>query len=112
MQGNKVLVSSRHLAIVCPARLLNQLRTYTGASEELHVFRDFNGRLVAKYPGRTEAGPLKITNDHFGRYLGLWFSAVLGTWVASFRRQFGTQSGRSGSASAVAKAGVPWELWG
>jgi hypothetical protein len=28
-QGNKVLVSSCPLAIVCPVRLLNQLRTYT-----------------------------------------------------------------------------------
>ena len=106
-QGNKVLVSSCPLAIVCPVRLLNQLRTYTGASEELHVFRGFNGRLVAKNPGRTEPGPLKITYDQFSRYLGLWFSGVLGTSVASFRKQFGTQSGRSGNASAVANAGVP-----
>jgi hypothetical protein len=52
-------------------RLIYQLRTYTGASEELHVFRGFNGRLVAKIPGRTELGPLKITYDHLGRYLGL-----------------------------------------
>ena len=112
MQGNNVLVSSCPLAIVCPVRLLNQLRAYTGASEELHVFRGFNGRLVAKSPGRTEPRPLKITYDQFGRYLGLWFSGVLGTSVASFRKQFGTQSGRSGSASAVANAGVPCELWG
>ena len=26
--------------------ILNQLRTYTGTSEDLHVFRGFNGRLV------------------------------------------------------------------
>jgi hypothetical protein len=81
-------------------------------TEELRVFRGFNGRLVAKIPGRTEPGPLKITYDQFGRYLGLWFSGVLGTSVASFRKQFGTQSGRSGSASAFANAGVPCELWG
>jgi hypothetical protein len=44
-------------------RLLNQLRTYTGASEELHVFRGFNDRMVAKNPGRTEPRPLKISYD-------------------------------------------------
>jgi hypothetical protein len=32
--------------------------------------------------------------------------------MASFRKQFGTESGRSGSASAAANAGVPFELWG
>ncbi len=32
--------------------------------------------------------------------------------MASFRKQFGTQYGRSGSASAVANAGVPCELVG
>jgi hypothetical protein len=111
-QGNKVHVSSCPLAIVYPVRLLNQLRTYTGASEELQVFRGFNGRLVAKNPGRTEPRPMKITYDKFGLYLGRWSSGVLGTSMASFRKQFGTQSGRSGSAFAVANAGVPCELCG
>jgi hypothetical protein len=78
----------------------------------MHVFRGFNGRLEAKSPGRTEPRPLKITYDQFSRYLGLWFSGVLGTSVASFRKQSGTQSGQSGNASAVANAGVPCELWG
>jgi hypothetical protein len=63
MQGNKVLISSSPLASVCPVRLLNLLRTYTGTSEELHVFRGFNGRLVAKSPGRTEPDPPKINYD-------------------------------------------------
>ncbi len=80
--------------------------------EELHVFRGLNGRLVAQSPGRTEPGPLKITYDQFLRYLSLWFSGVLGTSVANFRKQFATQSGRSGSVSVVANAGVTCELWG
>ena len=32
--------------------------------------------------------------------------------MALFIKQFATQSGRSGSASAAANAGVPAELWG
>ncbi len=32
--------------------------------------------------------------------------------MALFKKQFATQSGRSGSASAAANAGVPVELWG
>ena len=57
MQGNKVLVVSCHDAVVCPMRLLLKLRAYTGGAEDLHVFRGFNGRLVAKNPGRTPPGP-------------------------------------------------------
>ena len=44
--------------------------------------------------------------------MSLWFSGVLGTPVALFKKQFATQFGRSGSASAGANAGVPVELWG
>jgi hypothetical protein len=44
--------------------------------------------------------------------MGLWFSGVLGTSVALFKKHWATQSGRSGSASAAANAGIPAELWG
>ncbi len=47
-QGNKVLVASFPMSSVCPVRLLRELKTYTGGSEGLPVFRGFNGRLVAK----------------------------------------------------------------
>ena len=36
----------------------------------------------------------------------------MGVTVAAFRKQFATQSGRSGGASAASNAGVPVELWG
>ena len=36
----------------------------------------------------------------------------MGVTVAAFRKQFATQSGRSGGASAAANAEVPAELWG
>jgi hypothetical protein len=37
-------------------------------------------------------------------------SGVMGTSVELFRKQLGTQSGRNGSSSAAAYAGVPAEL--
>ncbi len=44
--------------------------------------------------------------------MSLVFSGVMGVSVAAFRKQFSTQSGRSGGASAASNAGVPAELWG
>ncbi len=72
------------------------MRAYTGGAEDLHVFRGFNGRLVAKNPGSTAPGPDKIAYDKMLRFMGLWFSGVLGTPVALFKKQFAMQSGRSG----------------
>jgi hypothetical protein len=106
------LVASCPDAVVCPMRLLRQLRAYTGGAKELHVFRGINGRIVAKNPGRTAPGPHTISYDQMLRFMGLWFSGALGTSVALFKKQRATQSGRSGSASAAANAGIPAELWG
>jgi integrase len=111
-QGNKVLVSALPHAAVCPVRLLQRLRAYTGGAEELYVFRGFNGRLVAKSPGRTAPGPLQISYDQLLRYLSLWFSGVMKVPVEAFRKQFSTQSGRSGGASAAANSDVSDLLWG
>ncbi len=93
-------------------RLLLQLRAYTGGAEELHVFRGFNGHLVALIPGRTAPGPDKISYDQMLLFMGLWFSGVLRTSMAMFKKQWTTQSGRSGSASEAANAIIPAELWG
>ncbi len=106
------MVASCPDAVVCPMRLLLQLRAYAGGAEDLHVFRGFNGCLVAKNPGRTAPGPDKISYDKILQFMGLWFSGVLGTSVALFKKQWATQSGRRGSVSAVANAGIPAELWG
>jgi integrase len=111
-QGNKVLVTALPNAAVCPVRMLQRLRVYTGGAEGLYVFRGFNGRLVNKSPGSTAPGPAKITYDQLLRYLSLWFSSVLGVSVQAFRKQFATQSGRSGGASAAANSDVAKELWG
>jgi hypothetical protein len=92
--------------------MLRELKTYTVGSEGLHVFRGFNGRLVAKSPRSTSPGPKKITYDQFLRFMSLWFRGVMGVSLAVFRKQFTSQSGRSGGASAASNAGVPAELWG
>jgi hypothetical protein len=42
--------------------------------------------------------------------MGLWFRRVLVTSVAMLKKQWATQSGRSGSASAAANASIPAEL--
>ncbi len=57
------MVASCPDALVCLMRLLLQLRAFTGGSEDMHVFRGFNGRLVSKSPGKTTPGPDKISYD-------------------------------------------------
>ena len=111
-QGNKVSVASSPFAAVCPVRLLRELQLSTVGAMDLHVFRGFNGKLVATSPSTTAPGPKKITYDQFFRFPSLWFSGVMCVSVAAFRKQFATQFGRSGCAFAASNAGVPAELWG
>ncbi len=47
-QGNKVMVASSPLAVVCPLQLLMGSRRFTSGSEDLCIFRGINGRLIAK----------------------------------------------------------------
>jgi len=109
-QGNKVMVASTPLAVICPVWLMLALKEHTGGSEDFFVFRGFVGRLVSKTPGRTTPGPNRIKYDQFLHYMCLWFSGVMGLSVAVFRKQFATQSGRSRDASVAANAKVPAEL--
>jgi len=111
-QGNKVLVDSSPLSAVCPVRLMRELQIYTGGSENLYIFREFSGMLVAKSPRTTAPGTKKITYDLLLRFMSLCFSGVMGVSVVVFRKQVGTQSGRSGGTSAAPRGGVPAELWG
>ncbi len=83
-QGNKELVASSPLSVVCPVRLLREMQIYTGGSEDFYIFRGFNGRLVAKSPRTTAPGPKKITYDRFLRFVSLWFSGILSVSVATF----------------------------
>ena len=76
------------------------------------IFRDFNGRLVAKNPGKTTPITLAIKYAQYMRYLFLWFGGILGLTPEEFKGQYGSYSGRIGSASAASNAGTPVELWG
>ena len=78
-QGNKVLVASSPLVAVCHVRLMRELQLSTGGAVDMHVFRGFNGGLVAKSPSAlAPAGPKKVTYDRFLRFLSLWFGGVMG----------------------------------
>ena len=68
-QGNKVLVAAFPSDTMCPVRLLQRLRIYTGGVDGLYVFRGFNRRLVSKIPGSTAPGPKSLLTI---RYCGIW----------------------------------------
>ncbi len=42
----------------------------------------------------------------------LWFGEVLGISTQEFKAQYGSQSGRTGGASAASNADIDLELWG
>ncbi len=107
-----MLGASSPLAVVCPVRLLRELQIYTGGSEDLHVFRGFNGRMAAKSPRTTAPRPKRIAYDPFLRSFILCFSGAMDISVEVFRKLFATQSGRSGCTSTASNAGVPAELRG
>ncbi len=76
------------------------------------MFRGFNGRLVAKNPGKTTTMVIAIKYAQYMRYLSYWFGSILGLTPEEFKGQYSPQSGRIGSASAMSNAGIPVELWG
>ncbi len=51
-QGNKVIVSATN-DVVCPLTLLRALQCISNSEGDDFIFRGFNGRLVAKNPGKT-----------------------------------------------------------
>jgi hypothetical protein len=73
------------------------------------IFRSFNGRLVAKNPGKTTPMVMAIKYAQYMRYLSLWFGGILGLTPEEFKVH-GSQSGRIDSASATSNAGIPVEL--
>ncbi len=84
----------------------------TGGDADAFIFRGFNGRFVLTTPERTAPGPSFISYAQFSKYLALWLGASLGLSPIEFSTVYGSQSGRSGVASAAANDGVPMELWG
>jgi hypothetical protein len=76
-------------------------------------FCGFNCRLVAKNPQNTIPYDVPIKYDQYVRYyLSLWFGEVHGISTQEFESQYGSQSGRSGSALAASNADIDLKLWG
>ena len=107
----KVLVASSPLAAICRGRLLREMRVYTGGLNDMFFFLEFNGRLVAKSSRTIAPWPKRIAYDQYLRFLSIWFNGFIGISVGVFRKQFSTQSVRSGFAPAASNTGVPAELW-
>ena len=84
----------------------------TGGDGDAFIFRGFDGRYVITSPEKTVPGPTFISYAQFSKYLALWFGASLGLSPKEFSTICGSQSGRSGVASATSNARVSMELWG
>jgi hypothetical protein len=110
-QGEKVIVSTTN-DVVCPLKLSRALHSVSNAEEDDFSFRGFNGRLVAKNPGKTTPMVREIMYVRHMRYLSFWLGGILGLTPEEFKGQYGSQSGRIGSASAASNAGIIGELWG
>ena len=76
------------------------------------VLCGFNGRLVANSPGATQPYSEAIKYEQYMRYMSQWFGGIFGLSPKEFRAQYGSNSCRSGGASAAANAGISQELWG
>ncbi len=111
-QGNRVTVAAAPDGLVCPFKLLRRRMMVARGDADAFIFRGFNGRFVLTRPEKTAPGPSFISYAQFSKYLALWFGASLGLTPKEFPIVYGSQSGRSGAASAVANDGVPMELWG
>ncbi len=68
--------------------------------------------LWPKNPGKTTPKVMAIQYAQYIRYLSLWFGCILGLTPEELKSQYGSQSGRIGSAYAASNAGILVELWG
>jgi hypothetical protein len=111
-QGSKVTISASGEVNCCPVALLRLLCNRISSSPESFLFQGFQGALVRLHPERTVPNGSPISYSQYKRYLSQWLGPILGLSPKDFLLQFGTQSGRSGGASAAANAGIPMERWG
>jgi len=109
-QGNKLIVSATN-DVVCLLHVLRALQSVSNSEGDGFIFRYFNGRLVAKKPGKTTPIVIAIKHVRYMRDLSLLFGGILGLTPEEFKGQYGSQSSRIGSASAASNAGIPVELW-
>jgi integrase len=108
----RVRIASLPAEPVCVVALLRawRLRTYAGLNSP--VFRGFDGHAAFRNPAASRLGALPLAYEQYARYLRQLLAPIVGISAAEFQRRFGTQSCRSGGASAAANAGIPFEVWG
>ncbi len=111
-QGNRVSVAAAPDGLVCSLMPMRRIMMFTRGDGDDFIFRGFNGRCVITSPERTVPGPSFISYAQFSKYLALWFGDSLGLSPKEFSTVYGSDSGRSGAASAASNAGVAMELWG
>ena len=109
-QGNRDTVATAPDGLVCPLKLLRRIFLLTGGDGDAFTFMGFNGRYIITSPEKTVPGPTFISYAQFSKYLALWFGASLGLSPKEFSSIYGSQSGRSGAASATTNVGVSMEL--
>eukprot|EP00873_Tetraselmis_striata_P003080 jgi/Tetstr1/423344/TSEL_014040.t1 len=113
----KVRVAKVPGAVVCVYGLLRRYRAVMirWAALTLPVFPGFSGT-VLRHKGELGVVPSSSPIEYptFRRYLTRWFGPVLTPAMteAAFLTRFGTQSSRSGGASAAANADIPIATWG
>jgi hypothetical protein len=97
---------------ICVQALLEAWKARTYAGPDSAVFRGFDGRTAGRNPAACSLGKEAISYGQYSYYLNKLLAPRLGLTEAQFKARFGTQSCRSGGASAAANAGVPFEVWG
>ena len=108
--GSIIVVARAADVRACPVRMLVWAISVTGSTgRHVPVFRRVDGRVVQWHPERaretyhrSEAMPY----DQCSRYVLRFLAQHAKRSEADFRKEFGTQSLRSGGATAVAAAGV------
>ena len=93
---------------VCPYALLQQWQARSGGPTVGVVFPGFAAALSQRCltPG------VPISYRRYRTCLSVDLGPFLELSPAAFLKRFGTQSTRSGGASAAANAGIPFEVWG
>eukprot|EP00873_Tetraselmis_striata_P039033 jgi/Tetstr1/459297/TSEL_004695.t1 len=104
-------------AVVCVYGLMRRYHAVMirWAAPTLPVFPGFGGT-VLRHKGELGIVPSSSPIEYptFRRYLARWLSPLLTPAIteAAFLTRFGTQSSRSGGASAAANADIPFATWG
>eukprot|EP00873_Tetraselmis_striata_P005595 jgi/Tetstr1/425859/TSEL_016236.t1 len=113
----KVRVAKMHGAVVCVYGLLRRYQAVMirWATPTLPVFPGFSGT-VLRHKGELGMVPSSSPIEYptFRRYLARWLGPLLTPAMteSAFQSRFGTQSSRSGGASAAANADIPFATWG